>query len=125
MSDQKIIDRLDELEKKLGWTKEKMADALGLKKDSYYTARSAGRGFKLSTIINLVTELPDLSLNWLLKGQGPVFSNVEYIMPIGGTQYVAEEQEKYMDPVHGAAVRIEEKMDVMYQMLREIKEKIH
>ena len=65
----KIYDRLEQWERKIGVTKEEIADIMGISSKSFYNSRSIGRGIRLESLLRISERFPTLDMNWLLTGK--------------------------------------------------------
>lgn len=119
-----VTARLDFLAKKFNISTEKLAENFGYKDTkSFASAKSRGRVLENDDVDKIKALIPEINLNWLFAGQGEML--ISYAE--GNSFEVNEDRPEYetKDPIYGAAMRIEEKMDEMYSILRRIEERLN
>lgn len=116
METEKLYERLDVVMKKFRYDNKDIASIMGMKAQSFYTARAKGRGFKMDSIISLAENIPQLNLNWLLLGEGDM-------LRVGDEpQILKEAAGNYGNPAQDVDINqrldsIEEKLEKIYNKL--------
>jgi hypothetical protein len=119
---EKILERMDVAFEHYHFSTEKITEILGYKNaGTYYNARSKKTIVSSENFVRIAHHLPDVNMDWLLTGKE------EMIKSEMTFNYAAEPEMVYGNDrsIQSAAIRIEEKMEEMYQMLREINSKLN
>lgn len=123
MEKHEVAHRLDLLAKKFNLDNDLLARAFGYSDaKSYSVAKHHGRILKHEQIDVLVTLLPEINLNWLFSGKGDILLSESR----PDNYMLNEPQEAYgkITALDNIARRIEEKLEMLYHEVREIREEV-
>lgn len=119
---EKILERMDKAFEHYHFSTEKITEILGYKNSgTYYNARSKKTIVSSENFVRFAHHLPDVNMDWVLTGKENMIKSEMSL------NYASEPEVSYNQTgtIQSAAIRIEERMEEMYQLLREINSKLN